>query len=772
MYKKIFLIVILFSFLTLPAFSFNNSTTPGWNIYTSMNQVNGIGVSSSRIWAASSGGLFSFDFNNPGSSFLSYTTLNGLLSNELASILVDNSGTIWAGGLDGSISVFSPSSNNWRVISDIQTSTEASKGIHDLFQYNNFMFIATDFSIIKFDINLFQIVDQPYTNLGLLIAVRTPVYQTVVVNDTIWAATKNGIAYANIHNNLPEPTSWSDFTQGNSVLNLLGTNKINAVTYFNGKVYFGTDSGMVYYDGTSLQIYLPSTSIKQIGHRVITHMTTSGSSMYFSADLGTSSIYKVDQSNPNTAQLVFTGNEVEALKVYNNALLIGTTYKGVDIYNGNSNSYYYPNGPFSNLTFNMAIDGNDNLWSVSGSVGDWPHATGVYKFDGKNWKNYLVADYPVMGWYGQCCGYVQVYPSRLNSVVWISGFGPGLLKIDGDNLTRYIDSNSMLRHYDESPGFVLIEGIKEDNNGDLWVINRAPDNDKPIVNFSRDTSYFVPASPTSTTLFYMCIDNYNTKWMTLPSDGGVVYFNEGIDPHGTIITTSLLGTDITAAQNIVLDKNGEVWVATNNGISIIQDPSQVIQNPGSIPSTYKMRIIENGISTPLVESVESIAVDALNNKWIGTTSNGAIYVSSDGSTLLNRFNMLNSPLPDNKITSIAVSDKTGKVFFGTQKGIVSYQTLAVQPLTACDKIKAGPNPYLIPNDKLLRIDGLVEGSSIKILTISGILVSQFDSPGGRIANWDGRDLRGSLVPSGIYIIVGYNKDGSLVCTGKVAVVRR
>jgi hypothetical protein len=185
-----------------------------------------------------------------------------------------------------------------------------------------------------------------------------------------------------------------------------------------------------------------------------------------------------------------------------------------------------------------------------------------------------------------------------------------------------------------------------------------------------------------------------------------------------------------------------------------------------------MRIIENGISTPLVESVQSIAVDALNNKWIGTLSNGVIYVSSDGSTLLNRFNTANSPLPDNKINCIAVSGKTGKVFFGTQKGVVSYQTLAVEPLTACDKITAGPNPYLIPNDKLLRIDGLVEGSSIKILSISGILVSQFDSPGGRIANWDGRDLRGSYVPSGIYIIVGYNKDGSLVCTGKVAVVRK
>ena len=52
------------------------------------------------------------------------------------------------------------------------------------------------------------------------------------------------------------------------------------------------------------------------------------------------------------------------------------------------------------------------------------------------------------------------------------------------------------------------------------------------------------------------------------------------------------------------------------------------------------------------------------------------------------------------------------------------------------------------------------------------LVAEFETPGGRIAEWDGKDLNGNYVSSGIYIIAGYNKDASQVCTGKVAVVRR
>ncbi len=101
-----------------------------------------------------------------------------------------------------------------------------------------------------------------------------------------------------------------------------------------------------------------------------------------------------------------------------------------------------------------------------------------------------------------------------------------------------------------------------------------------------------------------------------------------------------------------------------------------------------------------------------------------------------------------------------------------YSTIAVQPLEDCSSISTGPNPFVIPNDNLLRIDGLVAESSVKILSISGTLVSQFDTQGGRIANWDGRDLNGNYVSSGIYIIVGYNKAADKVCTGKVAVVRK
>lgn len=769
MLKKL---VILTALFVISCSLYSQNTSGSWNIYTSLREVKGISLGNNMVWSASSGGLFSFDAGNL-SSVRKYTSLDGLRSNELTAVNVGNDGKIWAGAFDGSISVYNPQNQVWQQITDILTSSEPSKRINAFYEYNNLKFFATEFCIVKFSIPQFQFVDQPYTRFGNL-AAPTPVYDVMVINDTIWAATKNGIAYANINNNLPISSNWNSFTTGNSVLN---DNQSNALAYFDNRVFIGTDSGMVYFQGGSLIAYSPLYNGNPLTDPV-GKMTVSNGILYFSAYTNYEGyksnfrIFKVSSGNINNAELILTGIEVNSLKV-NTAgdLLIGTVNNGVSVYRNNSNNYVFPNGPFSNLNFNIAVDNNQNVWAVSGSLGDWQSRSGIYKLTGDTWFNYTSNEFPVMG--TGCCGWVFTYPA-LNGDIWVAGFGNGLLKINGNDLTRYDETNSILQPFG-NPGFVLVNGIDEDNSGNLWVLNNRVQNN--FVNFTSGVSYPTPiGNPNDFHGTFLVVDNYNTKWATLhPVEGnirGVIYFNENTSPTGGIITYPQLGTDVSQVNGLIIDNNGEVWIATNNGVIIIPNPEQVINSPGTVPTLFKMRIIENGISTPLTENVLSIDVDALNNKWLGTISDGLIYVSPDGSTLLNRFNTSNSPIIDNKITSVKADKNTGKVYFGSDKGIVSYQTIAIKPLTECTEIKAGPNPFLLPGSSLLKIDGLVEESTVKILSISGVLVAEFETPGGRIANWDGKDNYGNYVSSSIYIIVGYNKDGSKVCTGKVAVVRK
>jgi len=767
MLKKL---VVLTALFVISSSLFSQNSTGSWNIYTSLREVKGISLGSNLVWAASSGGLFNFDPNN----FLNikkYTSLDGLGSNELTAVSTSSNNSVWVGAFDGSISVLNNTDQSWRQITDIYNSTEPSKRINAFYEYNNLMFFATEFCIVKFNIPQFQFVDQPYTRFGNLTS-PSPVYDIMVVNDTLWAATKNGIAYANINNNLPIASNWSTFTTGNSVLK---NNKINSVVYYDSRVFMGTDSGMVYFQNGTLNTFTPLYNGNPILDPV-SKVTISGSTMYFSVfsyngnDRTNFRLFKVSLSNINNAELIESGTDVNALKV-NSAgdLLIGTFNKGVNVFRNNANNYVIPNGPFSNLQSSLIVDGSSNLWSVSGSLGDWTPRSGIYKLGSDSWANFTYESYPVLG--NGCCGWVNVYPDRLGNM-WVAGWGNGLLKINGNDLTRYDETNSILASAG-APGFVLTYGLDEDNSGNLWVLNNFAQNS--IVNFTQQVSYPAPVGNTAAFFTTLAIDNFNTKWMTLhPIEGGVrglMYFNEGTSPTGALINYSQLGSDVGQVNQVVTDKNGEVWVATNNGVIVIPNPEQVINNPGSVPTLFKMRIIENGISTPLTENVLSIAVDALNNKWLGTISDGVLYVSPDGSTLLARHNTLNSPLIDDKILSIAVDNETGTAYFGSEKGIVSFKTIAVNPLAECDKIKAGPNPFVVPSGTSLKIDGLVAESTVKILSISGVLVAEFETPGGRIAEWDGKDLNGNYVSSGIYIIAGFNKDASKVCTGKVAVVR-
>ena len=99
-------------------------------------------------------------------------------------------------------------------------------------------------------------------------------------------------------------------------------------------------------------------------------------------------------------------------------------------------------------------------------------------------------------------------------------------------------------------------------------------------------------------------------------------------------------------------------------------------------------------------------------------------------------------------------------------------TAGVNPVRSFSGLNIAPNPFLLPSPTPLTFDGLVQNSSIKILSVDGNLIREIHPPGGRIGFWDGTNERGALVASGVYVVVASSEDGSSVTTGKVAVIRK
>lgn len=147
-------------------------------------------------------------------------------------------------------------------------------------------------------------------------------------------------------------------------------------------------------------------------------------------------------------------------------------------------------------------------------------------------------------------------------------------------------------------------------------------------------------------------------------------------------------------------------------------------------------------------NISSIVIDKSNRKWFGTKGNGVYLISSDNITQLTHFTQKNSKLLSDNIESIAINENTGEVFFGTDKGLCSYQSddNAINEDMTKDNVWAYPNPVKPDYSGNINIIGLSLDADIKIVSSNGSLIKQAKSNGG-IYKWDGCDSKGKKSPA-------------------------
>jgi hypothetical protein len=86
-----------------------------------------------------------------------------------------------------------------------------------------------------------------------------------------------------------------------------------------------------------------------------------------------------------------------------------------------------------------------------------------------------------------------------------------------------------------------------------------------------------------------------------------------------------------------------------------------------------------------------------------------------------------------------------------------------------DNVYAYPNPVEPNYTGLITIVGLSYDADVKILTSSGRLVAQGRSNGGTFT-WNGCDLQGRRVASGVYMVATATSSGDKGVVCKIAVV--
>ena len=353
-----------------------------------------------------------------------------------------------------------------------------------------------------------------------------------------------------------------------------------------------------------------------------------------------------------------------------------------------------------------------------------------------------------------------------------------------------LDNSPLVSAAANSKNYVRTDGLQYDHEGNLWMVNNQVDS--VIVIRMKDGSwrklFYAPLeqAPTlATTLF----DRKGRFWIC--SRRTVNYHNGGlmgIDYAGTIDTqdddysyyrshiTNQDGTSykFEGVQTIAEDHDGRIWVGTDIGLFVIDDPDEWFNDDFRITQVKVPRNDGTNLADYLLYGMPiiSITVDGANRKWIGTSGNGVYLVSASGQEILHHFTSENSPLLSNNVTSIAIHPRTGEVMMGTDGGLVSYQSDATSPSETLSEgtIQIFPNPVRPEYHGNVTITGLTTDADIKIVTSGGQLVATGTSMGGTW-QWDGRNFSGGYAGSGIYYVLIATADGNTTVAGMLTVIR-
>jgi hypothetical protein len=721
-----------------------------WKNYTALKNVQDVTIGSDVFWSAATGGAFQYV-----AATNQFTTLHksdGLQGNSLTSVIVDNSGRTWFGSVEGIIDIYNTSNNSLEVILDIYNSNQINKRINDFASVGDTIIVSTDFGVSLIDANSFLFFDT-FFKFGTFPS-NTRV-NTTLKSGLFYVCTDQGIAIQKPGAlNLSAPESWSVY----SLAQGLPSNKTLKAGLFQGELIVSTDKGFSRLANNTWSNFIPvlaNIDINDFQIRGDSILIVAQSKIYLYYNQNLSELYS---SIVPLTRIEYKENFGFVCASTNGALFLNNALVG---------DFISPNAPPVNQFPSMSVDANRKFWSASGK-----DVTGVgyYTYENDNWNQYNTSNTPELP------TNAVYHAFSAGSTAYLGGWGFGFLEVNGDNKKLFNRANTGMQGIPQNPDFLVVTGFGKDSRNNLWVLNFWAVDRNTLSMRTPDSLWYhftIPAAQNRILLGHenLVIDPYDTKWFSCsdPSRLGLFYLNENktyddlSDDRSDYLTT-VDGLNTNDIRDVVADRRGDVWVATSLGVNIIT-------NTSAVPTSGSASLRISSVFTLRQQSVNAIAVDPLNQKWIGTNE-GLLLVNSDGSRLITTFTSQNSALLSNIIRSIAIDENKGIVYVGTDEGLTSFETPYIKPLESFEELFVYPNPYKVKSgNNLLTIDGLIRDTDIKILTIDGTLVTEFSSPGGRTAYWDGKDDNGGLVSTGVYIIVAFDTEGNNVVTGKVAVLR-
>lgn len=752
-----------------------------WTAETSFLSVNEIAQDTNgNVWGITAGGMF---FVQPNGVIQTITPVDGMYRLRPTAIAYEaDTGLLWLGYGDGTIQSFNPSNFTFRSMNDIRRNQNfTAKAINRLKFQDGDLYAATDFGLVIIDTDRRLVLDS-FVNLGRFER-ATAALDFTIDGTTIYVATPNGIAGGNSESgSLIEPGNW-DNSDGQGQLGLL-TGTVNTIEVFDSRIFAATSDGNVVFENQSW-------SNTTIFHGAVEKFSKSNDEQQLLA-VSNNAITLFDGTS---AQVVPAPDNIRFLDAYLSSqsgaeLFVGSGADGLLRYS-NLNAepeFIRPAGPIGNFFTGFSKSNGVKVAGTSNAPGRFGvnlEFTGYYLFRDGQWEAYGRENNDVLASKNFNSAFVT---TATPDYVYAGSWGRGLAK---HNLrTNEIDildtGNSPLNAVGVGSNFVVVSGLDTDSRGDLWVTTyRSPS--EGLYRYSPqsqewDVFAYPPEVTVGTRFLNLMVDSYGQKWIGI---GDSFTSGRGLLVWDTTIENGPQAVRLTSNQNtgnlpdervnaIVQDRRGEVWIGTNRGVARFLFPERVITGSNLDRQASFLINADTSAASPFLlrdVNVTAMAVNAANQKWIGTLNDGLWLIDEGGRNVLQHFTTENTPLFSNHITGLTIDDETGTVFIATNDGLLTYTDVVKRESRNMDDLFVYPNPFSYnQNSGPVYIEGLSEETTLSVITVDGRLVSRFNTRGGR-AEWNVRDFNGNKVASGVYLIVANDVNGNEKGVGRIVVIR-
>jgi hypothetical protein len=736
-----------------------------WTDHLSYNSAKNIAIGKNEIYAST--GTSIIVYNKDYDELKKLTRIQGLSEAGIGAI---------AFSAEFSSLVISYSSTNIDIVKlnsvynipDIKRKyIPGKKEIYRIKMKGKYAYLASSFGIVVIDIVKHEIYDTWKPGTG---GETAEVYDIAFGINKIYAATSSGVYFAD-----PSNPGLSYFDNWERISSLPGyAGEYNGVVVSGTRVYVNRtdkyaagDSVYVIENNSTLFSYQPGTYNRSFDAYAGGFSISSQGAVRIYNEAGSliKTVGSYGTENPDISQAVVEGAVVWIADLsrglirwsdassFSNLTLPGPYTNNVIYLTNNNGKTFITGGAL------------DNAWN-----NQW-RSLQVFSHINNSWHS----DISYTSWDA-----MRVLPDPENNEhYYVSTWGSGLLEFnDNAFLHKYDDSNSPLQTIIPGKPFSRICGLAMDNSGNLWITQTGVPGSIKVLK--PDGKWITnPITIDAPTIGDILIAGSGYKWVVLPRGFGLFILDDNRTPENSSDDRSkiMLVKDtenkvISNVYSIAEDLDGNIWVGTDQGPAIYYNPGQVFDED---PKAFRIKVPRNdgtGLADYMLgtEIITSIAVDGANRKWLGTYSSGAYMLSPDGSNKLINYTEENSPLYSNTVVSLAVDSKSGEVWFGTAKGVISVRGDATAGDTELKDVYTFPNPVRSEYTGNVTITGLVRDSHIKITDISGNLVYETVSDGGQ-ATWNLKTYNGERVSTGVYLIFCASADGASSFVTKMLVIK-